>query len=158
VIAARLVRDVMRLTFLIERRYAPYPKWFGSAFARLPSAAALTPILSRVLAAPDWQTREAALAETYLAVAMLHRTGGLPGAFEPRLQPFHDRPFTVINADEIVAAVRAEIADPVLRARPVIGGLDQVTDSTPVIEAPDRARRAMAALFDDGEAGAVEDA
>ena len=39
VLVARLVRDVMRLCFLLERRYAPYPKWLGTAFARLDSAA-----------------------------------------------------------------------------------------------------------------------
>ena len=32
VIAARLVRDLMRLCFLMERRYAPYSKWLGTAF------------------------------------------------------------------------------------------------------------------------------
>jgi len=158
VIAARLARDVMRMAFLIERRYAPYPKWFGTAFARLPCASALSPILDRALAASDWTLREVALAEAYLAVARLHQARGVPGAFEPRLGPYYERPFTVINADEIMAAIRAEITDPALRALPVIGSLDQVTDSTPVVEAPARARRAMAALFDDGEAGAVEDA
>ena len=35
VVAARLVRDVMRLALLLERRYAPYAKWLGTAFARL---------------------------------------------------------------------------------------------------------------------------
>ena len=158
VIAARLARDVMRMAFLIERRYAPYPKWLGSAFARLPSAAPLAPSLDRVLAATDWTSREAALAEAYRALAELHLAQGLPGAFTPRLGPFFDRPFTVINADEIGAAIRAEIADPAVAALPVIGALDQVTDSTPLIEAPDRARRAVRALFDDGEAGALEEA
>jgi hypothetical protein len=37
IITARLARDVMRMAFLLERQYAPYAKWFGSAFARLPS-------------------------------------------------------------------------------------------------------------------------
>ncbi|WDR02265.1 DUF4037 domain-containing protein [Devosia algicola] len=36
VIAARLVRDVMRMGFLLERRYAPYSKWLGSSFAESP--------------------------------------------------------------------------------------------------------------------------
>ena len=31
-------RDVMRLCFLIERRYAPYSKWFGTAFSQLDAA------------------------------------------------------------------------------------------------------------------------
>ena len=77
---------------------------------------------------------------------------------EAALGPFHDRPFRVINADGIIAAVRAEIADPALKALPVIGSLDQVTDATAVIEAPARARRAVSALFDDGQAGALEEA
>jgi Domain of unknown function (DUF4037) len=152
IIASRLVRDAMRMGFLIEGRYAPYPKWFGAAFAQLPCAPDLAPMLERALAASDWKAREARLAEAYLALAALHKARGLPGAFEPVIGPFHDRPFTVINADAIGAAIAAEIVDPTLRALPLIGSLDQVTDSTPVTQAPERSRRAMAALFDDGEA------
>jgi len=151
VIAARLVRDAMRMAFLIEDRYAPYPKWFGAAFARLPCAPALAPLLERALAATDWKVREAALAETYRTLAALQKARGLPGA-APVIGPFHERPFMVINADAIGAAIAAEIGDPALRALPIIGSLDQVTDATPVIEAPDRSRRVMAALFDHREA------
>lgn len=158
VIAARLVRDLMRMTFLIERRYAPYPKWFGSGFARLACAGELAPILQRVLAAGSWQPREAALAEAYAAIGRLQQAAGVAGAIAPQVGPFHERPFTVVNAEAIVAALRAEIEDRALRALPIIGSLDQVSDSTPVIEAPARARAAMAALLDDGEAGAVEEA
>ena len=158
VIVARLARDVIRLAFLVEGRYAPYPKWLGTAFARLPCAVSLAPMLAQALDATDWPAREAALAEAYFFVARLHQARGLPGAFEPTLGSFHDRPFSVINADAIGAAIRSEINDPALRALPVIGTLDQVTDATPLIEAPRRARAAMAALFDDGEAGLLEEA
>lgn len=41
VVAARQVRDLMRLSLLLERRYAPYSKWLGSAFAQLAAAEAL---------------------------------------------------------------------------------------------------------------------
>jgi hypothetical protein len=158
VIAARLARDAMRLAFLVERRYAPYPKWFGSAFARLPCAAQLSPLLERALAAESWKPRETALAEAYEAIGRLQLARSVPGAIPPNLGPFHERPFTVVNAEEIMAGLRAEIGDPALRALPVIGSLDQITDSTPVIESPARARAAMAALLDDGEAAAVEEA
>ncbi|HEY3799328.1 MAG TPA: DUF4037 domain-containing protein [Caulobacteraceae bacterium] len=157
VIAARLARDGMRLAFLIEGRYAPYPKWFGSAFAQLPCAAELSPLLQRALVAADWQAREAALAEAYLVLAQLQIARGWPCA-PPIVSPYHERPFTVINAEPIWQAVRAEIVDPALRALPVIGALDQVTGATAVIEAPARARAAMAALLDDGEPGALEKA
>lgn len=158
VIAARLARDVMRMAFLIEGRFAPYPKWFGKAFAALRCAADLAPALDRALAADDWRARQEALADAYLALATLHKARGLPGDFEPVVGPFYERPFTVINAEAIIEAIRAEIGDPVLRGLPIIGSLDQVTDSTPVVEAPDRARRAMAALLDHGESGAIEEA
>ena len=157
IIAARLARDVMRMAFLIEGRYAPYPKWFGSAFARLRCAPELTPHLSAALAADDWRDREAALAQAYFTLARLHCERGLAGDFEPAIGPYYGRPFTVINAEDIIAAIRREIADPALQALPVIGSLDQVTDSTAVVESPVRARAAMEALFDDGESGALEE-
>ena len=37
-IGARLVREVMRLVFLMEREYPPYAKWFGTAFSQLNAA------------------------------------------------------------------------------------------------------------------------
>jgi hypothetical protein len=152
IVAARLARDVMRMAFLIEGRFAPYPKWLGKAFAALPCASVLIPALDRALAAADWGLREAALADAYLTLARLHLERELGGEFAPALGPYFTRPFTVINADDIADAVQAQIADPVLRALPTIGSLDQITDATPVIEAPGRARRAMRALLDDGEA------
>ena len=37
-VAGRLVKDLMNLGFLMERQYAPYIKWFGTAFSRLDCA------------------------------------------------------------------------------------------------------------------------
>jgi len=72
VVAARLVRDVMRLALLLERRYAPYSKWLGSAFARLDHADGLD---RHLLAAVQGSDREAALGRAYVAVA---RRGSRP--------------------------------------------------------------------------------
>ena len=57
-VAARLVRDLMRLCFLIERQYAPYIKWFGTAFQLLDCSVALVPILTLALSSDTWQARE----------------------------------------------------------------------------------------------------
>src|SRR5262249_55052583 len=35
IVASRLVRDLMKLSFLMEKKYAPYSKWFGTGFSRL---------------------------------------------------------------------------------------------------------------------------
>jgi hypothetical protein len=50
---ARLARDIMLLCFSQERRYAPYNKWSGTAFAMLASALAVAPALADALAAAD---------------------------------------------------------------------------------------------------------
>ena len=44
-IGARLVHNIMNLCFLQEKQYAPYPKWFGTAFGRLACAPELLPLL-----------------------------------------------------------------------------------------------------------------
>ena len=69
ILAARLVRDVVRLAFLQERRSAPYAKWLGTAFRELPIAEELGPHLDAALAATDYARREAALCLAYECVA-----------------------------------------------------------------------------------------
>ncbi|HEY9009805.1 MAG TPA: DUF4037 domain-containing protein [Devosia sp.] len=146
VVAGRLVRDIMRMGFLLERRYAPYAKWFGTAFAHLPIAASLTPLLTRAVAAAAWEERGEALAAAYLELAQQQAAIGL-ASFEAKVGPYHDRPFTTINADDAVAAVRATIEDPQLQALPVIGSIDQISDSTPVLVAPALCQRLIRQLI-----------
>jgi len=145
VVAARLVRDVMRMGFLLERRYAPYAKWFGSGFARLGIAPSVTPHLNRALQASHWTERGEALAAAYLVLAQRQNALGI-GRFEPVIGPYHERPFLTINADDAVNAARMAIEDPIIRQLPVIGSLDQVTDLTPVLEDARLSRRMMQQL------------
>ena len=135
-IAARLVHDLMRLAFLVERRYAPYAKWFGTAFACLPSAPRLTPLLDAALLAVSWQDRERSLAEAAHVVGMLQLEHKIPSAVPPRIHRYFDRPFDVINSDEIADGLRAAIADPEIRALSHAGTVDQFSDSTSILTRP----------------------
>ncbi|MGH3490930.1 MAG: DUF4037 domain-containing protein [Actinopolymorphaceae bacterium] len=65
IIAVRLVRELMRLAFLLERTYWPYTKWFGTAFAELPIAATLTPALTAASTAATHAGREEGLVAAY---------------------------------------------------------------------------------------------
>lgn len=132
-IGSRLIHDVMQLGFLLERRYPPYPKWFGSAFALLPCAATLSPPLWRAQRAVTWQERAAALAEAYEALAALHNALGLTEPVAAQATPFHDRPFPVIHGERFAAALVATIESEEVRqiaARRLIGGIDQWSDSS----------------------------
>lgn len=146
VVAARLVRDVMRMAFLLERRYAPYSKWLGSGFARLPIAGALSPHLALALRADGWPQRQDALASAYLELAHSQNAMDLPG-FAPIIGPYHDRPFTTINADDAVAALQSAIADIRIRQLPIVGALDQVSDLTPLLVDPGLSHKMMAQLY-----------
>lgn len=149
IIASRLARDVMRICFLLEGRYPPYPKWFGSAFARLAGAKILTPLLEAMIKAETWEQRQKPLAQAYLVAAEMHEPAGFPLSVTPRIGPYFDRPFLTINAEEISNSLAADISDPLLRGRPVIGSIDQITDATPPIVAPDRARQLISTLHRD---------
>ncbi|MBN1259090.1 MAG: DUF4037 domain-containing protein [Anaerolineae bacterium] len=130
-VSATLVRDLMRLCFLMERHYSPYTKWFGTAFAQLACAGDLLPILMQVLQAADWRAREVPLSEAYTYVARLHNALGLTDPLDVRVSPFYERPFMVIHGDRFVAALRAAICDPDVLALPAyLGAVDQFLDST----------------------------
>lgn len=149
VIAARLVRDLMLLGFLIERVYAPYPKWFGTGFARLACAPALTPIFERVLSAEAWREREAALGEAYHLLAEMHNALGITAPLPTDVSPFHGRPYHVIHGGAFADALHAQIADPEVQriaARTMIGSIDQFSDSTDLRE-NEGLRVALKALY-----------
>jgi hypothetical protein len=136
-VAARLVRDVMNLCFLLEQQYAPYIKWFGTAFAQLNCAGKLSPILSDVLQATSWQEREKYLSMVYEVVATMHNDLGLTKPLPTQVSSFHGRPFLVIHGDTFADAIRTVITDERVRALPEgVGAIDQFVDSTDVLSSP----------------------
>ena len=136
-VAARLVREVMRLCFLMEREYAPYTKWFGTAFARLSCAPCLAPHLEGTLGATTWQERERHLSAAYEAVATLHNDLGITEEIEPRVSRFHSRPFLVIHGNRFWTAIRAAIVDEEVSRLPIhLGSISQWLDSTDVLSYP----------------------
>ena len=145
-LAGRLVRDLMRLCFLQERVYCPYAKWFGTAFRDLHAYAALAPMLDAVLRADDHASREAALVAAYEFVAQRNNELGLTEPVDPTVRPFHDRPFQVLFAGRFAEACRAGITDPWLRELPPVGSVDQISDSTDVLERTS-ITRALAAVY-----------
>jgi hypothetical protein len=133
-LAAKMVRCIMRLAFLLERRYAPYSKWFGTCFARLGSADGLSAHLNAALAAGAYPQREEHLCAAYtLCVERLNNLGLIAPVSD---QPvwFFSRPFKVIQGAEIAARLQESITSPALRALPLIGSANQFSDSTDLLE------------------------
>ena len=103
-VAARIVRRLMRLCFLYERRYAPYSKWLGTAFSRLSRGPELAPLMRAALAATDWRGREQRLAAAYEAVARIHNDSRITEPIEPKVS-LHGRPYLVLHAGRFGLAV-----------------------------------------------------
>jgi len=123
VITARIVRTTMHLALLRARRWPPYSKWLGTAFAALPDREAVGEPLIRALRADDWRERESALAEALDALAGTTAT-----------QPFFDRPYR-------------GLADALLTDHRAIGTVEQWCDHVEVLTDADRRMAATRALF-----------
>ncbi|WIG57923.1 MAG: hypothetical protein OJF49_000668 [Ktedonobacterales bacterium] len=152
-ITAALVRDLMRLSFQQARHYAPYSKWFGSAFAGLPVADVLGPVLRRALAADNGHEQEDALVSAYAIVGEQHNALGITPPLDTAPSLFYDRPYRVLAAGRFVEALaRAiegdEVKD-VMKTVGYIGAIDQITDSTDVLTHP-RIFHRMQALYKEG--------
>jgi len=130
IVSARLARDLMRLWLLMHRRYPPYSKWLGTAFARLPDTARFGACLDAALSCGDWPTREQHLCDAYQMAATLHNRLGFTPPLDTRTRRFYDRPYRVIGAARFALALREAVTDSQIGRLPLTGAIDQFTDST----------------------------
>ncbi|GAB2495736.1 DUF4037 domain-containing protein [Promicromonospora xylanilytica] len=149
-IAARLVTALVRLGFLLERRWPPYPKWAGTLFARLPVAPSATGVLADALAASGWQARDAALRAACEALHERQRAVGLPTLDGPACEDFYDRPFTGLR-DGVVGTLRGAITDPEVRALAHRGGIEQWVDDVGTLTDEDLRVRLTQVLVERGQ-------
>jgi len=153
IVAARLTRDLVRLAFLVRRRWAPYSKWLGRAFADLPPATDLSGHLASALAAGDWREREASLCAAASILAAATNELGLCEPVDVGPRRFHTRDIRVIGAERFTTALTDAITDRDVRAiltrlgcRPgtrlgnLPGSVDQAVDSADVLCQADRCR------------------
>jgi hypothetical protein len=146
VVTARLVRDLMRLALLMQRRYPPYSKWLGSGLAQTAAAAELLPPMTAALRASTWTEREDHLSASCEAVARLHNTLAVTPPLDPAVRPtYYDRPYRVLDSGRFAQALRAQIRDDEVRALPLTGAVDQFVDSTTAIGDQSLLRAAVAA-------------
>ncbi len=158
-VAMTLVKDVMKLAFLMERRYAPYAKWLGTAFGRLELAESLGPHLDAARYARTWREREAGVVAAVEVLARQHNAMGLTEFVDPEPRSFFSRPFRVMFGGRFAEALLATIEDPDVRALPRhLGGIDQFIDSTDAMNATGLHRAIREWIADSVSQRHVEDA
>lgn len=147
IVASRIVRNLMKLCFLMEKQYAPYPKWFGTAYSRLKCAPELSPLFQKVLQANNWKEREQHLSAAYEIIAQMHNALSITKPLETHVSSYFNRPFQVIHANHFAEEIQKAITDPAIKdLKSSIGAIDQFIDSTPILSNPSNSPK-LKALF-----------
>jgi hypothetical protein len=148
VIAGAMATALMRLAFLVHRRWPPYEKWLGTALQSLPGASWLTGPLGRVASATAsdrWQDREQAVAEAAEQLLDVQPGRGVPVA-RPALSQFWDRPYRHVNPS-LIQGLRENIRSPELTRLPIeAGSIEQWVGNVEMLARPER-RPALAAAY-----------
>jgi hypothetical protein len=148
IVAGRITRDAMKLCFLMEKTYAPYDKWLGSAFRKLRCAAKVTPCLFGALEGRDFAALEENLLSLYETLGTMHNSLGVTGPLDIAPRRFFSRPFLVIGAERFTNALLRAIECEELRSVSVrIGAIDQYGDSTDFIESVAMYRRTLGLYY-----------
>jgi hypothetical protein len=144
IVAARIVKDAIKLCFLVERRYAPYDKWLATALRRLACGPGMGPLFSAALDASTYPALEPSLVEIYRRLGEMHNGLDVTGPMDPAPRQYFSRPYTVMRSDRFAnALLRAVKSEELLRIPVRMGGIDQLIDNTDFIENPSVYRRVL---------------
>jgi hypothetical protein len=133
-ICSRIAERLMRLGFLYCKQYAPYSKWFGTAFQRLPLPGEIPLAIQNALKAPDVIQREKQLVYAQQQMANLHNTLSITPPVSVEIQPYFSRDIQVIHPEKIAQVVRKLLGNSSLAKSPLIGTLSQVANFTTLYE------------------------
>lgn len=135
-VCARIAERLMRLCFLYCGQYAPYSKWFGTAFSRLPIDNSIKNAIHDALTAPNIAARESSIVLAQKLVADLHNSLSLTAFVEAEIQPYFGRDIQVIYADNIASAAEEKLNGTPLEGIPLIGTLSEVANFTVFADDP----------------------
>lgn len=127
------ISKLMKLCFLMEKKYAPYSKWFTSAFNKLKSGSKLLPTIKKIISESEWLQREKYLIEIYTFIAQMHNNLKITVPIDIKVATFHNRPYLKINFDEFIEKIdeKIPIDSPLKKFK--LGSIDQITNETYVL-------------------------
>ena len=130
-VASHQVNKLMRLCFLMERKYAPYTKWFGTAFSELGCATELGPIFKDVLLSLTWKERETNLSRAYRIIARMHNALKITRPIVEDVSNYGGRPYIVFESPHLIHDIVTSFTDEGVKAiKHGLGSVNQFVDST----------------------------
>jgi hypothetical protein len=137
IIACRLVRDIMQLGFLLEKKYAPFAKWLEQSFVKLDCSKALMPYLSEIVNSSNMRSRQQNLCRAFESLASIHNDLSITKPIRSECREWHNRPFRAIHGGQAAEIIAASFHDDGMRSiirKGLIGNIDQISDNTEVLE------------------------
>ncbi len=129
-VCARIAERLMRLGFLYCRTYAPYSKWFGTAFSNLPLDRQIKEEIRRALCAQSGKEREIAIVRAQKMMADLHNEKKITEAVPVEITNYFGRSIKVIFADRIADTIKKKLVGTSLEGIPLIGSFSGVENFT----------------------------
>lgn len=92
-ITSRIVNKLMKLCFLLERKYYPYSKWFGTAFSKLKCNNQISGIINIIFNGTTFTERNNALCQMYQEVGRMHNQLCITKPVDNSIINYHGRPY-----------------------------------------------------------------
>jgi hypothetical protein len=139
----RLVRHIMRIGYMLSKKYVPYPKWFGRGFSDLPIARDLHLLLLNILKENFWRSREEMLCKAYLILLEKMITLRIVPKIVVEPISFHNRDQLVIDTDKICQEIKKTIKEPLSEVQHPLGSIDHFIDQTDILTTAKLSRKTI---------------
>ena len=126
-VCGRIADRLMRLAFLYCKKYAPYSKWFGTAFSELPVSDELKDALSKAVTASDIETRENEIVRAQKLIIDLHNEAGITEFFDAEVSDY-GRGAKIIFVWAIIDEIKEKLKGTGLEKYPLIGSFNGVAN------------------------------
>lgn len=126
IICARIAERLMRLCFLYKKVYAPYSKWFGTAFNELDIDVNIKKSIYAALHAETIELREDCLVKSQALVADLHNKSEITSFIDYKIESYFGRNIKVIFAEKFAEATAEKLVGTPLENIPLIGTFSQI--------------------------------
>lgn len=129
-VTARISDRLIRLCFLYENKYAPYSKWFGTAFKYLEIDQDISRNIKGALTADNLSERETFLVTAQKLVGDLHNKSGITEPVECVIQNYFGRNIKVIFTEKFADAIMEKLEHTTFKNIPLIGTFSQIGNLT----------------------------
>lgn len=126
IICTRIAERLMRLCFLYKKVYAPYSKWFGTAFDKLDIDVNIKKSIYAALHAETIDLREDSLVKSQALVADLHNKSEITPFIDYKIESYFGRNIKVIFAEKFAEAAAENLVGTPLENIPLIGSFSQI--------------------------------